>query len=37
LRTVVEDHVERFAARESGDALLNTPGVLFLGLTLPSD
>lgn len=34
--TVVEDHVERLAAGEGGESLLNAPEVLLFRLSLPS-
>ena len=35
--TVVEDQVQRLATGETLDGLVNTPGVLLLGLTLPGE
>ncbi len=33
--TIVEDHVEGLSTREGGEGLLDTPVVLFFGLSLP--
>lgn len=35
IAAVVEDHVQRLAAREGSKGLFNAPLVLLLGLTLP--
>lgn len=37
ISSVIEDHVERLATRESAKGLLDAPGVLFLGLSLPGE
>lgn len=35
ITTIVEDHVERLAARESGKGLLDAPEILLICLSLP--
>lgn len=37
ITTVVEDHVERLAASEASNGLLNTPLVLLIGLSFPGE
>lgn len=35
ISSIIENHVEGLSAGESGQSLLDAPGVLFLGLPLP--
>ena len=37
ITSIIEDHIEGFATRESGDGLVDTPEVFFLSLTLPGE
>ena len=37
IASIIEDHVEGFATRETGDGLIDAPEVFFLGLTLPRE
>jgi hypothetical protein len=37
ITSIIEDHVEGLATRESGNGLIDAPEVFFLGFTLPGE